>query len=240
MAELPADLKVDPTPGEDKKILECLGAAVIMRWGTFRPKSNGNSSNTRLPRAAALAAAHRQGKCPADVPIYCAEWKAPGRFTHRVLGPQPGSRVTNQRRLSEDEVAVLFEAIGDDLDSIGFSPRPNTSDDGSEQQRMRHQNPEDKMTDRELVGVILSGGGPATLRAPSSDLEKPVASFCTPSRKRTSGLRKVIAVLSEICPKMRAAPRRHRRLHGHPSHGGGCRCGCDLAPAHGAMNRLAA
>ena len=49
MAELPADLKVDPTPGEDKKILECLGAAVIMRWGTFRPKSNGNSSNTRLP-----------------------------------------------------------------------------------------------------------------------------------------------------------------------------------------------
>jgi hypothetical protein len=131
-------------------------------------------------RAAALAAAHRQGKCAADGPIYCAEWKAPGRFTHRVLGPQPGSRVTNQRRLSEDEVAVLFE---DDLDSIGFSPRPNTSDDGSEQQRMRHQNPEDKMTDRELVGVILSGGGPATLRAPSSDSEKPVASFCTPSSK---------------------------------------------------------
>jgi hypothetical protein len=125
-------------------------------------------------RAAALAAAHRQGKCAADGPIYCAEWKAPGRFTHRVLGPQPRSRVTNQRRLSEDEVAVLFEAIGDDLDSIGFSPRPNTSDDGSEQQRMRQQNPEDKMTDRELVGVILSGGGPATLRAPSSDSEKPV------------------------------------------------------------------
>ena len=47
---------------------------------------------------------------------------------------------------------------------------------------MRQQNPEDKMTDRELVGVILSGGGPAALRAPSSDSEKPVASFCTPSR----------------------------------------------------------
>ena len=134
-------------------------------------------------RAAALAAAHRQGKCPADVPIYCAEWKAPGRFTHRVLGPQHRSRVTNQRRLSEDEVAVLFEAIGDDLDSIGFPPRPNTSDDGSERQRMRQQNPEDKMTDRELVGVILSGGGPATLRAPSIDLEKPVASFCTRGSK---------------------------------------------------------
>jgi hypothetical protein len=135
-------------------------------------------------RAMALAAFQTQGKCPADVPIYCAEWKAPERFTRcgRVLEPQPRSRVTNQRRLSEDEVAVLFEAIGDDLDSIGFSPRPNTSDDGSEQQRMRHQNPEDKMTDRELVGVILSGGGPAALRAPSSDSEKPVASFCTPSR----------------------------------------------------------
>jgi hypothetical protein len=38
MAESPADLKVDQTPGEDKKILECLGAAVIMRWGTLPTK----------------------------------------------------------------------------------------------------------------------------------------------------------------------------------------------------------
>jgi hypothetical protein len=109
-------------------------------------------------RAMALAAAHRQGKCPADVPIYCAEWKALGRFTHRVLGPQPRSRVTTQRRLSEDEVAVLSESICDDLDSIGFSPNPNSGERGE-------QNLADLMTNRELVGVILSGGGPATLRA---------------------------------------------------------------------------
>ena len=32
MAELQADLKLDQAPGDDKKILECLGAAVIMRW----------------------------------------------------------------------------------------------------------------------------------------------------------------------------------------------------------------
>ena len=64
-------------------------------------------------RAMALAAAHRHGKCPADVPICCAEWKAPESFTRRgrILGQRPRSRVTNQRRLSEDEVAVLFEAI---------------------------------------------------------------------------------------------------------------------------------
>jgi hypothetical protein len=31
MAEATADLKVDQTPAEDKKILECLGTAVIMR-----------------------------------------------------------------------------------------------------------------------------------------------------------------------------------------------------------------
>lgn len=38
MAEAPADLKVDQAPGDDKKILECLGAAVIMRWGTLPTK----------------------------------------------------------------------------------------------------------------------------------------------------------------------------------------------------------
>ena len=127
-------------------------------------------------RTMALAAAHRQGKCPADLPIYCAEWKAPESFTRRgrILGQRPRSRVTNQRRLSEDEVALLFEAIGDELDSIGFSPSLNSGNDGK-------QNPAARMTDRDLVGAILSSGGPATLGAPSSDSEKPVASFCTPS-----------------------------------------------------------
>ena len=38
LAESPADLKVDQASGEDKKILECLGAAVIMRWGTLPTK----------------------------------------------------------------------------------------------------------------------------------------------------------------------------------------------------------
>ena len=96
---------------------------------------------------------------PADVPIYCAEWKALGSFTHRVVGPQPRSRVTTQRRLSEDEVAVLFESICDDLDSSGFSPSPYSGDDVRGEERLR------RMTDRELVGKILSSGGPATLRA---------------------------------------------------------------------------
>ncbi|HET8918421.1 MAG TPA: hypothetical protein VFN27_01960 [Xanthobacteraceae bacterium] len=38
MTEATADLKVDQVPAEDKKILECLGAAVIMRWGTLPTK----------------------------------------------------------------------------------------------------------------------------------------------------------------------------------------------------------
>jgi len=38
MAKAPADLKVDQAPGDHKKILECLGAAVIMRWGTLPTK----------------------------------------------------------------------------------------------------------------------------------------------------------------------------------------------------------
>ena len=38
MAEATADLKVDQAPAEDKKILECLGAAVIMLWGSLPTK----------------------------------------------------------------------------------------------------------------------------------------------------------------------------------------------------------
>jgi hypothetical protein len=37
-AESLAGLKVDQAPKDDKKILECLGAAVIMRWGTLPTK----------------------------------------------------------------------------------------------------------------------------------------------------------------------------------------------------------
>ena len=38
IAGSPADLKIGQGPGDDKKILECLGAAVIMRWGTLPTK----------------------------------------------------------------------------------------------------------------------------------------------------------------------------------------------------------
>ena len=34
----PADLKIDQSPGDDRKILECLGTAVIMRWGKLPTK----------------------------------------------------------------------------------------------------------------------------------------------------------------------------------------------------------
>ena len=37
-AEAPADLQDDQTQAEEKKILECLGAAVIMRWSTLPTK----------------------------------------------------------------------------------------------------------------------------------------------------------------------------------------------------------
>jgi hypothetical protein len=45
-------------------------------------------------------------------------------------------------------VAVLFEAICDDLESSGFSSNSSASDDVRDQQF-------NEMTDRELIGVIL-------------------------------------------------------------------------------------
>jgi hypothetical protein len=38
MVEATADLKANPAPAEDEKILEYLGAAVIMRWGSLPNK----------------------------------------------------------------------------------------------------------------------------------------------------------------------------------------------------------
>ena len=96
-------------------------------------------------RVAALDELRASGKITADVPAYCAEWKRRGR----VLGPRPRSRLTNQRRISEDEEAVLFEAICDDLELSGFSSSSSASDDVRDQQLMC------EMTDRELIGVIL-------------------------------------------------------------------------------------
>ena len=68
-------------------------------------------------RVAALDELRASGKITADVPAYCAEWKPPnGCWRGRVLGPRPRSRLTTQRRISEDEVAVLFEVICHDLE----------------------------------------------------------------------------------------------------------------------------
>jgi len=38
IAESSADLKIDRAPRDERKVLECLGAAVIMRWGTLPTK----------------------------------------------------------------------------------------------------------------------------------------------------------------------------------------------------------
>jgi hypothetical protein len=60
------------------------------------------------------------------------------------------SRLTDQQRISDDEEAVLFKAICDDLESSGFSSNSSASDDVRGQQRMC------EMTDRELIGAILT------------------------------------------------------------------------------------
>ena len=98
-------------------------------------------------RVAALDGLRASGKIAADVPAYCAEWKPCWRG--RVLGPRPRSRLTNQRHISEDEVDVLFEAICRDFESSGFSFDSSASDDVRDQQL-------NKMTSRELIGVILA------------------------------------------------------------------------------------
>jgi hypothetical protein len=100
-------------------------------------------------RVAALDGLRASKKITADVPAYCAEWKLPnGCWRGRVLGPRPRSRLTNQRHISEDEVAVLCEAICRDLESSGFSFDSSASDDVRDQQL-------NKMTNRELIGAIL-------------------------------------------------------------------------------------
>ena len=96
-------------------------------------------------RVSALDQLRASEKIAADVPAYCAEWKCRGR----VLGPRPRSRLTNRRHISDDEEAVLFEAICHDLESSGFSISSSASDDLRGEQCMC------EMTNRELIGVIL-------------------------------------------------------------------------------------
>ena len=100
-------------------------------------------------RVAALDELRASGKITADVPAYCAEWKLEC-WRGRVLGPRPRSRLTDQQRISDDEEAVLFEAICDDLELSGFSSSSSASDDVRDQQLMC------EMSDRELIGVILT------------------------------------------------------------------------------------
>ena len=100
-------------------------------------------------RVAALDELRASGKIAADVPVYCAEWKPLNGCWRRVLGPRPRSRLTDQQRISDDEEAVLFEAICDDIELNGFSFSLSASDDVRGQQRMC------EMPDRELIGVIL-------------------------------------------------------------------------------------
>ena len=115
-------------------------------------------------RVAALEELRASGKITADVPAYCAEWKHPnGRWRDRVLGPRPRSRLTDHQRISDDEEAVLLKAVCDDLQSSGFSSNSSASDDVRDQQL-------NKMTDRELIGAILT----------SADMHWPlVAAICT-------------------------------------------------------------
>ena len=101
-------------------------------------------------RVAALDDLRANGKIAADVPAYCAEWKPPkGCWRGRVLGPRPRSRLTNQRHISDEEVAVLEKAICRDFKSSGFSSNSSASDDVRGQLRMC------EMTNRELIGAIL-------------------------------------------------------------------------------------
>ena len=87
-------------------------------------------------RVAALDELRASGKITADVPAYCAEWKPPNgcRWRGRVLGPRPRSRLTNQRHISDEEVAVLEKAICHDFESSGFSSNSSASDDVRDQQ----------------------------------------------------------------------------------------------------------
>jgi hypothetical protein len=107
-------------------------------------------------RVAALDQLRASGKITADVPAYCAEWNPAKPFMRngRTLGPQPRSRLTNQRGISDDEVAVLSKAICDDLESSGFSFSSSASDNVRGQPCNREMM--DRMTDRELIGIMLT------------------------------------------------------------------------------------
>lgn len=73
----------------------------------------------------------------------------PSMLTAPVLAAACSTAVINQRRLSEDEVAVLNEAICGDYETSGLSSGDALSEDA-------RSDPARKMTDRELIGAILA------------------------------------------------------------------------------------
>ncbi|MGA9513742.1 MAG: hypothetical protein WBV51_09275, partial [Pseudolabrys sp.] len=107
----------------------------------FAPKSKGATADALpfyilwVPAGADRAS----GKIGADVPAYCAEWKKSKNFVRcgRALGPVGRSRLTNHERITDDEKAVLWDAIGSDARQLGFSSKPSNIDAESESQTRR-------------------------------------------------------------------------------------------------------
>jgi hypothetical protein len=81
MAEATADLKFDQAPAEDKKILECLGAAVIMRWGSFPTKIQ----RELFEHATSLADLGHAGPAKGQIARFLHNHKDDGARTTRTM-----------------------------------------------------------------------------------------------------------------------------------------------------------
>jgi hypothetical protein len=81
MAEATADLKVDQAPAEDKKILECLGAAVIMRWGSLPTKIQ----RELFEHATSLADLAHAGPAKGQIARFLHNHKDDGARTTRTI-----------------------------------------------------------------------------------------------------------------------------------------------------------
>ncbi len=103
-------------------------------------------------RASALAACHERGDIPDNTPSYCAEWKLPENYRYRnhVLGPMPESRLTSSELMDEDEEAVVWESLGDDIEAMGLLKKPSTVEAYARTKAS-------EMTDRQLIGAIIAG-----------------------------------------------------------------------------------
>jgi hypothetical protein len=81
MAEATGDLKVDQAPAEDTKILECLGAAVIMRWGTLPTKIQ----RELFDQATSLADLAQTGSAKGQIARFLHNHKDDGARTTRTM-----------------------------------------------------------------------------------------------------------------------------------------------------------